>query len=98
MKFYICEVTRYFEPVNGKEEVFSMNARDDEISAEILFHKKVAAAMENTNVCLELCMVKNEYGTGPDSLVKHFERHKEEPEEIVEPEQPEEPEPTEPEE
>ena len=74
MKYYVCEVTRYIEPVNGKEETFSMNARDDEVTAEILYHKKVATAMENENVAMELCFVKNEYGVDVAGCNKHYEK------------------------
>lgn len=72
MKYYITEVTRYIEPVNGREEEIGVYSRDDENKAEILFHQKVASSMNNDNVAMALVYVKSEYGVDLPGLNKHY--------------------------
>ena len=62
MKYYICEATQYKEPVNGKTETFSMNARDTEREAKSIYHKKMSTAMDNDNVINEVIHVMDEKG------------------------------------
>ena len=81
MKYYVCEVTRYIEPVSGKTETFSMNARDTAVDAEVLYHEKVAKAMKDKNVSMELCFGINEYGVELEGCKKHYEQIIETPEE-----------------
>ena len=64
MRYYICEAIRLFEPENGKLEKFSMNGRDSEREAKILYHDKMSAAMKNDNVAIEVIHVMDEKG-GP---------------------------------
>lgn len=62
MRYYVSEVTRYKEPVNGKTETFSMNGYDEERIALSTYHTKMATAMKNDNVILEVVDVKSEQG------------------------------------
>lgn len=72
MKFYVNEVTRYIEPVNNKTEEVGMYVRDDEYKAEILFHQKMASAMNNTNCAMELIYVVSELGVQVPELSRRY--------------------------
>lgn len=76
MKYYVSEVTRYKEPVNGKDETFSMNAYDEQRLALATYHQKMSTAMKNDNVILEIVDVKSEQGVmiiNPDVYQKPIE-------------------------
>lgn len=76
MKFYVTEVTRYKEPVNGKTEEYGMYAYDEQRIAISTYHQKMATAMKNNNVILEIVDVKSEQGVmiiNPDVYMKAVE-------------------------
>lgn len=90
MRYYICEALQLIEPVNGKNEKFSMNGRDTEDEAKILYHDKMSAAMKDTNVSIALIHVMDE--KGGKIVTDTYERYIPHPEPEPTPEEPEEPE------
>lgn len=89
MRYYICEATQYIEPVNGKTEKFSMNGRDTEREAKIVYFDKMSAALKDENTAIELIHVMDE--KGGKIVTDCFEAEIPEPEPEPEPEeQPEE--------
>ena len=64
MKYYVSEVCRYIEPVSGKIEKFSMNGRDTENEAMIVYLDKMSAARKDPNVAIETIHIMDEKG-GP---------------------------------
>lgn len=88
MRYYICEATQYKEPVNGKTETFSMNARETEREAKSIYHKKMSTAMDNDNVINEVIHVMDE--KGGNIVTDCYEVFIPEPEPVPDPEEPEE--------
>lgn len=64
MKYYVSEVCRYIEPVSDKIEKFSMNGRDTENEAMIVYLDKMSAARKDPNVAIETIHIMDEKG-GP---------------------------------
>lgn len=62
MRYYICEACQYIEPVNGNTEKFSMNGRNTENEAMIVYHDKMAAARKDDNVAIEVIHIMDEKG------------------------------------
>ena len=62
MKYYVMEVTRYIEPVNDRQETFSMNGYEEDRLAKSTFHQKMATAMKNDNVSKEIICVMDDRG------------------------------------
>jgi len=82
-RYYICEATQYIEPVNGKDEKFSMNGKDTENEALIVYHDKMSAALKDENVAIEVIHIMDE--KGGDIRTDCFERVIPEPEPEPEP-------------
>ena len=90
-RYYICEATQYIEAVGDKMEKFSMNGRDTETEALIVYHDKMSAALKDENVAIEVIHIMDE--KGGDIKTDCFERviPKPEPKPVEEPtEEPEE--------
>lgn len=85
MRYYICEAQQLIEPVNSKLEKFSMNGRDTEDEAKIVYHDKMSAAMKDTNVAICVIHVMDE--KGGDIVTDTYERDIPEPEPEPEPEE-----------
>ena len=89
MRYYISEVTRYIEPVNDNLEKFSMNGRDTENEAMIVYHDKMSAARKDANTAIEVIHIMDE--KGGEIVTDCYEAVIPEPEPTPEPENPEEP-------
>lgn len=84
MRYYISEAVQFIEPVNGKNEKFSMNGRDTEDEAKIVYLDKMSANIKDTNVAIATIHVMDEKG-GP-VITDTYERYIPEPEPEPEPE------------
>lgn len=62
MRYYICEACQYIKPVNGKAEKFSVNGKDTENEAMIVYHDKMSAARKDDNVAIEVIHIMDEKG------------------------------------
>lgn len=85
MRYYICEACQFIEPVNGKTEIFSMNGRDTENEAMIVYHDKMSAARKNDNVAIEVIHIMDEKGGDIKTDCYEKEIHAPEPEPAEEP-------------
>lgn len=84
MRYYICEAVQYIEPVSGKNEKFSMNGRDTEDDAKVVYHDKMSANIKDTNVAIAVIHIMDE--KGGEIITDTYERYIPEPEPEPDPE------------
>ena len=71
MKYYVIEITKYND---GTKDAYGVYAKDSRTEALQLYHQKMASAMNNGKVELELIHVINDYGVVIES--EYFENIK----------------------